>query len=279
VPLLLAWALARRLEAPPWGAALMVLIPTYTSRLSFAFLPALAGHALDIAFLYWLSGRLDRLREPRVVAAGAAFLCACQLAYVSSVTQTTLLVGLLALALAALGGPAGPKAALGALAMALLGSALAVAIYYRDFVPMALDLARRALSGNGAPSRYPVQGWLAVVYERTHSFFDGIYPLLAVVGLWALFRRAGNRALLAAWLAVYFLLLLGRAKVPDVFLHGHETLLATPLVCLAAGAALGGLWDKRGWGRALAAGLLTALAVQGLWAQWQAVAAQLGNAL
>jgi hypothetical protein len=278
VPLLLVWALARRLGAPPWGAGLMVLIPTYTSRLSFAFLPALGGHAVDIAFLYWLSGRLDRLREPRVAAAGAAFLCACQLAYVSSVTQTTMLVGLLALALAALGGAAGRRCAVGALAMALLGSALSVAVYYRDFMPMALDLAGRALSGSGAPSRYPVQSWLAVILERTHSFFDGVYPVLAAAGLAALFRRVPYRPLLAAWVATYFLLLLGRAKVPDVFLHGHETLLATPLVCLAAGAVLGWLWEKALWGRVAAGLALLALAVQGFYGQWQAVAAQLGNA-
>ena len=256
----------------------MVLIPTYTSRLSFAFLPALGGHAVDIGFLYWLSGRLERLAEPRVAAAGAAFLCACQLAYVSSVTQTTMLVGLLALALAALGGRRGCAAPLGALAMALVGSALSVAIYYRDFVPMALDLAGRALSGGGAPSRYQVQSWLAVILERTHSFFDGVYPVLAVAGLAALFRRGPARPLLAAWVATYFLLLLGRAKLPDVFLHGHETLLATPLVCLAAGAVLGWVWEKGWWGRGAAALVLAALAVQGFHGQWQSVAAQLGNA-
>jgi hypothetical protein len=277
VPLLLAWALARRLGVPPWGAALMVLIPTYTSRLSFAFFPALAGHAVDVGFLYWLSGRLDRLREPRVIAAGAAFLCACQLAYVSSVTQTTLLVGLLALALAVRGGKAGLGAALAVLGMALLASAVSVAVYYRDFVPMALDLAGRALAGGGAPSRYPVRSFWAVAYERTHGFFDGLYPLLALAGLAALFRRGAARPLLAAWLAAYVLLLLGRARLPDVFLHGHETLLATPLVCLAAGAALAGLWRRGSWARGLAALLLLALAIQGFRGQWLAVAAQVAN--
>jgi hypothetical protein len=43
VPLVLVWALARRFEVSPVGAVLMVLIPTYTSRLSFAFLPAGPG--------------------------------------------------------------------------------------------------------------------------------------------------------------------------------------------------------------------------------------------
>jgi hypothetical protein len=229
-----------------------------------------------------------------VVAAGALFLSACQLAYVSSVTQTTLLVGLLALALPSLRGTEGWRPASGLLAMAVLGSALSVAVYYRDFVPMALDLAGRALAGGGAPSRYPVQGFWEVAYQRTHSFFDGIYPVLAVAGLVGLWRRVplsndGRRAarvpldphppLLLAWPAAYVLLLFGRAKVPDVFLHGHETLLLTPLVCLAAGAVLGWLWQRGGWGRPVAGALLLGLAVQGFYLQWAAVAAQLGNAL
>jgi len=66
--------------------------------------------------------------------------------------------------------------------------------------------------------------------------------------------------------------------VPDVFLHGHETLLVTPLVCLAAGHALAVLARPSRGGWWTAAGLVAALSVQGLYGQWQAVAAQLGNA-
>ena len=162
--------------------------------------------------------------------------------------------------------------------MAALASALSVVVYYRDFVPMALDLAGRALSGESAVSRYAIGGFWKTAYERTHTFFDGIYPVLAVAGLVTLFRRVPARPLLLAWLATYFLLLLGRAKVPDVFLHGHETLLVTPLVCLAAGAALRRWWDGGGWGQAAAGVALLALAVQGFLGQWLAVAAQLSNA-
>ena len=81
-----------------------------------------------------------------------------------------------------------------------------------------------------------------------------------------------------AWILAYALLLLGRARVPDVFLHGHETLFVTPLVCLAAGEALARLGRLGAWGRAGAAALLGLLALQGLGAQWAALAAQLGNA-
>ncbi|HLA76016.1 MAG TPA: hypothetical protein VJU18_00395, partial [Vicinamibacteria bacterium] len=76
VPLILLWAMARRLGASPLGVGLMVVIPTYTSRLSFAFLPSLFGHAVDMAFLLWLMAKADILGTRRVVLAGAAWVAA-----------------------------------------------------------------------------------------------------------------------------------------------------------------------------------------------------------
>ena len=101
-------------------------------------------------------------------------------------------------------------------------------------------------------------------------------------------RRAAERRrarwpvrtrLVAAWLITYALLLLGRARLPDLFLHGHETLLVTPLVCLASGETLAALARRGGARRRVAAAiLLLFLAVQGLAWQWRALADQLGNA-
>jgi hypothetical protein len=119
-----------------------------------------------------------------------------------------------------------------------------------------------------------------------------VYPLLAAGGLRVLLRRApeappgqppaatfeARRWLLLAWLGAYALLLVGRARVPDVFLHGHETLLVTPLVCLAAGEALSWMARRSRAGWWTAAALMALLAVQGAYGQWQAVADQLGNA-
>jgi len=125
-----------------------------------------------------------------------------------------------------------------------------------------------------------MESWWMLAYARTRDFFGGIYPLLASAGLVLLVRRDRERArpLLLAWLLTYALLLLLRAKVPDVFRYGHETLFFTPFVCLTAGVALAALWRRGRAGQAAAVGALAALAVQGFVAQWQAVAAQLGNA-
>lgn len=279
VPLVLVWVLARRLGASVLGAALMTVIPTYLSRLSFAFLPALFGHAVDMALVVWLAGRLDRVREPGVWAKGALLVAAGQLAYVSGVVNVTLFVAVLAACEAVARPPARARQAAALLTMGLAGSLVSVLVYYRDFLPMVGDVLGHAMrSGAAATSVHPVQGFFVVAYARTRDFFDGMYPALAAAGLFVLFRRRKGASLLAAWLVTYVLLLLGRAKMPDLFLHGHETLLVTPLVCLASGQALAVLAARGRAGRAAALVLGTALAVQGFVWQWRALADQLGNA-
>ena len=77
----------------------------------------------------------------------------------------------------------------------------------------------------------------------------------------------------------YLSLILLRARIPDVFRYGHETLFLTPLVAILAGAALILAWRRGGAWRlgSFAAGL--ALSVVSFWQQWLAVADQLANAL
>ncbi len=118
-------------------------------------------------------------------------------------------------------------------------------------------------------------GWFQVAYERTRSFFDGIYPVLTALGLGAFRGAEAKGSLIWAWLITYFLLLLGRARIPDIFTHGHETLFVTPLVCLASGVVLGKFWKGGKIRKGLAASLLAVLAVQGFYFQWQAISAQL----
>jgi len=161
--------------------------------------------------------------------------------------------------------------------MMATGSLLAFLAFYRDFLPMVADVLARMTGGvAGAGSHYEIRGFFEVAWSRTRDFFGAVLPLLTGVGL----ARTGARGsaavtLLWAWLLAYFALLLGRAKAPDLFLHGHEALFVTPLVCLLAGGVLGGWWAAGGGRRWAAGALLGFLAIQGLALQWQSVAAQL----
>jgi hypothetical protein len=203
-----------------------------------------------------------------------------------------LIGGLIIVALAA----RRPREAAALAAMGLAACAVSVALYYRDFLGMVLDMLPRIAHGaSRAPSRYPVRPYLEVVVERTRDFFGVVTPVLAAAGFVLLLRDGhttrpaarvasteARRWLLLSWLAAYLLLLAGRARVPDVFLHGHETLLATPLFALAAGealAALAGRPSPRTAGRLAAALLVIFLTVMGFRDQWAALAAQMGNAL
>jgi hypothetical protein len=286
VPLALVFALGRRLDPSPLTArlasVLMLAVPTYTSRLSYAFLAALFGHACDTGLVAWLAGHLRRLGAPRVFLAGALLVALCQLAYVSAVVNISLFVASLAAVVLLVEGRAGARSTLRLLGLGLLGSLLAVLVYYRDFMGMVIDVVPRIGGGGAVASRYPVQGWLPVAWGRTWDFFGVVYPVLAVIGLAWLGRRAvaarDTVIVMWSWAAAYLLLLLGRARVPDLFLHGHETLFATPLICLAAGLTLAWLWRLAGAARILAGALLGFLVVQGLRLQWLALVAQTGNA-
>lgn len=271
VPLVALVALARRFGASLAGPGLLVVIGVYTSRLSLALFPALLGHALDMVLVAWLAWHLDRLREPRVWLGGALLVAAAQLAYVSSINHTALLVSWLALLLVATSrGGEGRRDALRLLGLGLAGALLAVALYYRDFVGPLLGML-----GAGGPPRFPSESFWPVAANRTGVFFGWSYPVLAVLGAGALWRRGRASLLAAAWVLTYLGLIWLRARVPDVFRYGHEPLFLTPLVCLAAGEGLRRLWVRGGALRAVGVGAAVWLVVSGLRDQWSALAEQL----
>lgn len=279
VPIVAVAALARGMAGSALGVLLMLFVPVYAHHLSVTYLAALFGHAVDMSFLAWLSFRLDRIVSTRVWLAAAALTAACELAYVSAVTVLPLFVALLAAAL--LVETRQWRRAAAVLGFGLAGSLLALALYYRHFLGLVFDVA--ALKAGGAAvvaeGDASPRGFFAALYGTVGRFFDGIYPLLMCVGLALFARRGRGRALLAAWVATFLLLVLGRARFPLVFQHPHDVLFLAPLVCLAAGEAVSKLFSQGRWMRALGVVVLVALALQGLAMQWAAFSIQLGNAL
>lgn len=276
LPMALLWLAARRVELSPWGVVLMAFVPTYLSRLSYALMPSLFGHVFDMALVCWLAVRPERLYQRGMWWRGALLVAASQLAYTSGVLNIGAFFIALTLVLF-LQQPRRPGHWAPLLVWLGVGSAISFAVFYRNFLPMVLDVVSRAgASVPGTESMYPVRSFFAVSYQRTRSFFDGLYPLLAVGGLWTIVRRGRpERLALLGWAGAYLLLLFGRAKMPDLFIRGHETLFVTPLVCLASGEALAKLRRGGRLREGLALALLLALCIQGLYFQWRAIGAQM----
>jgi hypothetical protein len=272
-PILALWSLCRRWRASTAGVFLLLLVPIYVHHLGLAYLAALFGHAVDMAFLAWLAGRVDRITVPATFLAASALTAACQLSYVGSViVLPVFLATLAAFVLLEHRSIAGLRRALAILGFGFAGSLLAVILYYRHFSPLVVDVLSHAASGTPvvAADDAPKQGFFEVVLRFTRRYFDGLWAPLALWGFVLLLRRGAGGPVIAAWGATYLLLLLGRAKLPFVFQHPHDALFVTPLVCLAAGEALSTVARAGGWRQGLAAVLLAVLILHSLLLQWQA---------
>ena len=285
LPIALVWVFATRLGfqwAPLLSALTMVIIPTYSSRLSFAFLPALFGHFVDVTLLLFLFIQLPQITGKREWFQGSLLVAGSYLAYVAGVLNTTILLSVLAMSMFFSFEREKESRCLSAIAilgMGVLGGLFSFVLFYRDFLPMFMDIVSRvAGSVEGGESRYPIQSFIETTVTRTWSFFGWWYPTLAGFGMYQLLRSGISRLVLLAWLFTYFILLFGRAKIPDIFLHGHETLFVTPLVCLLSGVALE-TWMGSGRTRKLLVTVaIIVLAFVGIIDQWSYFSDQLMNA-
>lgn len=285
IPILLGGALAVRFSLPPLAALLLCVIPTYASRLSFALLPALFGHMLDLVVLLTIANVMSRdgVRSARSVLQAMAALLFGHLAYTSGVVNEAVFMGVL-VALCLLSGRPARGLGLG-LTLAEAGAALgAFLLYYRHFVGDVFALGARIL-GLGAAgagpsvSVYPVESFWALLYERTNTFFGWPYLSLAILGLWLGGPAIRESKVARAWGIAYLVLILLRARIPDVFRYGHETLFLTPLIALLGGTALVLAWRRGGAWRTGSVAASLALLAASLWRQWLVISDQLGNAL
>lgn len=285
LPVLICGALAPRLSLPPLSALMLCLVPTYTSRLSFALLPALLGHAFDLVVILAVLVWIDPERRDRAGSAlgATAILLVGHLAYTSSVVNEAVLMGALSAVALASGRAFGPLAA--RLVLAETAAALlAFLLYYRHFVDDVFALAR-GLAGlgpgaeGGPASVYAIESFWTVLFERTNTFFGWPYFALAVLGLYLGGPALRRSLVMRAWGLAYLALILLRAKIPDVFRYGHETLFLTPLIALLSGSALLLAWRRAGVLRWAALGAGVLLVGWSGARQWMAVHDQLRNAL
>lgn len=285
VPIFLGALIAARLSLPPLAAVLLCVIPTYTSRLSVALLPALLGHDLDLGVLLAL---LMAVGSAGLSTSGggwwtAAALLLGHLGYTASVVNEAVFVGVLAALWFSTGHP-GVETGLRLLLVEALAALCAFGLYYRHFVGDVFHLLRRGLglvsSGDAAASSvYPVESFWSVLFERSQAFFGWPWLSLALLGLAVSGPALVRSKLVQAWLLTYLALIFLRARIPDIFRYGHETLFFTPLVAILAGSALIAGWRRGGVWRLLSIAAGAALASVSFRQQWVALSAQLANAL
>ena len=282
VPIVALWTLGRRFGASMLGPALLLFAPAYVHHLGLAYLAALFGHAVDMIFLAWLARHWEALSRPRVFAAAAGLVAACQLSYVAAVIVIPILLALLAgLVLLDRSRPDARGLAMLLLAAGATGSVLALLAYYRGFAPLFVHAFTRAASeapllASGDAARQP---FLTILWIFTRRYFDYAWAPAGLIGLFLLLRQGADRAFLLAWGLTYVVLLFGRAHLPFVFQHPHEGLFVTPLVCLAAGESVAMLGRAGAARKVLAVLLFAALALQGLYAQWAEWSRHLDRAL
>ena len=285
LPILLAGCIASRLSLPPLAALGLCLSPTYASRLSFALLPALFGHVFDLIAILALIALVDDSAATSMKAAIRAALALMfgHLAYTSSVVNESLFVAVMATLCLLHGSPGFRRGRFLVLAEGVAAS-LAFALYYRFFVGDLFGLVSRLIGGGvgasatGASSVYPIESFWALLAERSVTFF-GPLMVLAIAGLVWSGPAVWKSIALQAWVVTYLALIFLRAKIPDVFRYGHETLFLTPLVALLAAACFILVWRRGGRERFAAALLGLGVAVALLAMQRDAVVEQFKNAL
>ena len=276
LPIVLVAALARALRAPEWGAALFAVAPTAVVELSLASVPALVGHFFDVALLVFLAARLLELEARASVWRGALLLAVSQLVYVSSPITSSILLATLAAVAFSLSG-LGPRIGWAALRILAMGSALAILLYYRHFVPGALAAVRAAVASPRSARPSELGGGRL---DGSLVFFALPFLLgLALFGAARLAKGAeATRAMLAASFLSLLLVALLRLRVPVVFGYVHLALAATPLLCVTAASGLQVIGTRKPHGPWIAALLASTLFAQGAVLQAQAFLAALGRA-
>lgn len=259
-------AVAAGLEAAAAVAAqvLMALWPVTVSRLCLALYPTLLGQAMDLLLLVHLARRFPHMSGARDAASAFLFLLAAQLAYTGSIFNTALLVGLFCAAELVSGDRAAARRLLGAY---LASAGLVFLLQYVRYVPAILQ---QVLPHAGAAHDPTTSHPLGAALGRLSLFYDGLAPLLALLGGLALVGAPRHlRRLLLCAVGAGLLLLLARYGAPGLFRDAKEIELLAPSLAVLTAAGLAFVWRRRPYGVALALLLGAAL---GYWGISRAVA-------
>ena len=296
---LLVFGIARRLGLGPatslGSAATVSVLPLFTTRLSLAYFPAMAGQFLDAAVILYVLARRRELGRPRVVITLALLIAVALLTYTQSVVNLgVILPGFLLLQLLLDRGSW--RRHLAFAGAGALGALLAVAVFYARYVPVVADMSRgvpmqgesivleriaqqeRARIAADEPAETGVDDpfvgpdvdlvrGLRKASSRLWIFY-GPFSIAVGVGFLLLIKRSEPELtrFLLVWASVYLFLNLGSAGLPgpNLLRYNKDLEIVAPLFCVCLANA--GEWlvrRSRALGTAYGLGYL-------LWAAWRA---------
>lgn len=275
---LIAFAIAQRLRLSTLAglgcAATLALLPLFLVRLSLAYFPALAGHAVDALVILVLLASAARMDRPRNVLGLAGLVALALLTYTQSVINLALLIPLfLALQGAFDRAPGCWRRHLGLAIAGALGAALACGLFYARYVPVFLDMKRGvAMAGetlvldrlerlrgvasepvveeHDDPYAQPTMDLFRGVRKAAHRLriFYGPFALVVAVGYLMLIRRSDPVAarFVTAWGATYVLICLGSGGLPgpNLLRYSKELEVIAPLCCVTLATVGSWLWQR-----------------------------------
>jgi len=239
----------------PYTTLFRSVLPVLTSRLSLALWPTLFGEAFVVLLLVHLARRLHHLVGARDGAAALTFVLVAEAAYTGSLVVVSAVV----LVLTAVEFAAGewPKAWRLSVGWAIATAILLVTMYV-GFLPTLWHGVLPYVFEGGGPA-LPAAGdgvWLSAG-RRLWTFYDGVFPALALLGLVA--HRATPvhaRRVLAGALGAGALLLVLRYVLTTALRDAKEVELMLAPLAVSATAGLAWLWARGRAGQVAGALLL-----------------------
>ncbi len=276
---LLVFGIARRLGLGPRialaSAAAVPLLPLFTTRLSLAYFPAMAGQFVDAAVILYLLARRRELGRPRVVLTLAVLVGLALLTYTQSLVNLALLLPLFLLLQLAFDSTSWRRH-VGLAAAGVLGALISLAVFYGRYIPVFVDMRRgvpmegeaivlerigqqeraRLLAGEEVEKRgddayvgadvNPLRGLRKALWR--FWIFYGPFTLAVGAGFLLLIDRSDAEAarFSLAWGAVYVLLNLGSAGLPgpNLLRYAKDLEIVAPLFCVCLALAGDWLWTR-----------------------------------
>jgi hypothetical protein len=279
IEVLFVYALVRRLgfstSIGSLASFFVPLLPLFITRLSYAYFPAIVGHAFDVAVILLLVSRIERpVRLQTVLLLASAFAVA-MLTYTQSLLNFAILLPIfVASELITDRAPANLHRQAGLLGALILGGLLSLTVFYYRYLPVAYhiyhgtpmteaaiktekdrmrasllsieDLAPENDDPDAGPDLDLARGLRKAARRlyRFYGFFAIIIPFGLVLVLGSV--KGSRRRFVAVWASTYLILNLasGGLPGPNLVRYNKDLEIVAPLACLCLALVGKWLWSR-----------------------------------